>query len=170
MARPGSVLAAAIALSSAGPATAGETACEICLVSEPGDTEHPLRIELESGLQFSRLGLRGRVGGSAEIDPRTGAKRVDGNMVDLGGMSYQGRARITGEPLRPIRIELPTRVLLRGPDGSEAELSHFVTDLPPVPILDANGVLEFSFGARLSSRSAHGGHFRGRVAIRVDYF
>lgn len=170
MFRHGSVLAAAIALGSAAPGAASEPSCALCLASESADAELPLRIELESGLQFSRLGLRGQVGGSAEIDPRTGAKRVDGNMVDLGGLSYQGSARITGEPLRPVRIELPARVPLRGPDGSEAELSHFVTDLPPVPMLDANGVLEFSFGARLSSRSAHGGQFRGRVAIRVDYF
>src|SRR5690606_23889493 len=127
-------------------------------------------IELESGLQFSRLGLLGRRDGGAEIDPLTGAKRVDGNMVDLGGMSYQGRARVTGEPLRPVRIELPSPAQLRSPGGGKAELSDFVTDLPPVAMLDENGVLEFSFGARLTSRGARGGHFRGRIAIRVDYF
>ena len=77
---------------------------------------------------------------------------------------------MTGEPLRPVRIELPGRVQLRSPDGAEAELSGFVTDLPPVAMLDENGLLEFSFGARLSSQGARGGNFRGRIAIRVDYF
>jgi hypothetical protein len=132
--------------------------------------ERPLEIEIESGLQFSRLALAGRTDGGAEIDAQTGEKRVDAGMIDLGGLSYQGRARVTGQPLRPVRIELPQRVRLRSPDGSEAELSGFVTDLPPVAMLDENGTLEFAFGARLSSQGARSGNFRGRIAIRVDYF
>lgn len=170
MARNGSVLAAAIALLSAAPVAADEPLCELCERSERSRDEPPLQIELQSGLQFSRLGLVGRADGGAEIDPQTGRKRVVANMVDLGGQSYQGRARVTGAPLRPVRIELPTRVPLRSPDGAEAELSDFVTDLPPVAMLDENGVLEFSFGARLSTQGARGGNFRGRIAIRVDYF
>jgi hypothetical protein len=169
MTRRGYVLGAAIALLSAAPATADEEACELCALARPGG-ERPLVIEIESGLQFSRLALSGRVDGGAEIDARTGEKRVDSGMIDLGGLSYQGRARVTGEPLRPVRIELPSHVRLRSPDGAEAELSGFVTDLPPVAMLDENGVLEFGFGARLSSQGARGGNFRGRIAIRVDYY
>ena len=63
-----------------------------------------------------------------------------------------------------------TTVLLRSSDGGEARLSDFVTDLPAVAMLDANGVLEFSFGARLTSQGAYGGAFRGRISIRVDYY
>jgi len=170
MTRPGPVLAAAIALLAAAPASADEAACELCLPSLRPDAERPLRIEVENGLQFSRLALHGKFDSGAEIDPQTGEKRVDAGMVDLGGMSYQGRARVTGEPLRPVRIELPGRVQLRSPDGAEAELSGFVTDLPPVAMLDETGTLEFAFGARLSTQGARGGNFRGRIAIRVDYF
>jgi hypothetical protein len=170
MARPGHVLAAAIALLSAAPAVADDEACELCALSMQPAPERPLAIEVESGLQFSRLGLVGKTDGEAEIDAHTGEKRVDAGMIDLGGMSYQGRARVTGEPLRPVRIDLPDRVRLHSSDGSEAELTGFVTNLPPVAMLDANGVLEFSFGARLSSQNAQGGSFRGRIAIRVDYY
>lgn len=170
MARNGTVLVAAIAFLSAVPVWAEPPDCLLCEQSRASKSEQPLRIELQSGLQFSRLGLIGRVDGRAEIDPQTGHKRVDGNMVDLGGLSYQGRARVTGEPLRPVRVELPTRVQLRSPDGAEAELGDFVTDLPPVAMLDENGVLEFSFGARLSTQGARGGNFRGRILIRVDYY
>ena len=170
MTRPGHVLAAAFALLSAAPALADDAACELCLPGVQRSTERPLQVEIESGIQFSRLALRGRSDGGAEIDPRSGEKRVDDGMVDLGGLAYQGRARVTGEPLRPVRIELPGRVQLRSPDGAEAELSGFVTDLPAVAMLDENGMLEFSFGARLSSRGARGGNFRGRIAIHVDYF
>jgi hypothetical protein len=161
--------AAAFALLSAAPAVADDNACELCIVARPGG-ERPLQIEIESGLKFSRLALRGKDDGVAEIDAQTGAKRVDAGMIDLGGLSYQGHARVTGEPLRPVRIELPARVPLRSPDGAEAELTGFVTTLPPVAMLDENGVLEFRFGARLSSQGARGGNFRGRIPIRVDYF
>ena len=175
MNRAGPVFAAAIALLSASPAAADDPACESCGSEEPAPAifereERPLSIEIESGLQFSRLALRGREDGGAEIDPQTGESRADANMIDLGGASYQGRARVTGQPLRPVRIELPSTVLLRSSDGAEAQLSDFVTDLPAAPMLNADGVLEFSFGARLSSQGARGGDFRGRIRIRVDYF
>lgn len=170
MTRAGCLLAMAIALLPAAPVAAGDDACRVCAALPAEGAERPLRIEIESGLQFSRVALRGKADGAALIDPRTGAKQVDANMIDLGGLSYQGRVRVTGEPLRPVRIELPTRVLLRSPDGGEAELSGFVTDLPPIAMLDENGTLTFGFGARLTSQGARGGDFRGRVAIRVDYF
>jgi hypothetical protein len=168
MTRLGPVLAAAFALLSAAPAGADEPVCELCAMTVR--PERPLEIAIESGLHFSRLALVGQAEGAAEIDPQTGEKRVDAGMIDLGGLSYQGRARVTGTPLRPVRIELPQRVQLRSPDGAEAELTGFVTDLPPVAMLDANGTLEFAFGARLSSQGARSGNFRGRIAIRVDYY
>ena len=170
MTRPGPVLAAAIALISAAPSVAEERLCELCFEGAGSRDERPLRIEIESGLQFSRLALLGRADGDAELDPQTGSKRAGANMIDLGGLSWQGRVIVTGEPLRPVRIELPRQVQLRSRDGAEAELSDFVTDLPPVAMLDEDGRLEFAFGARLSSQGARGGNFRGRINIRVDYF
>jgi hypothetical protein len=169
MARPGPVLAAAIALLFAAPAVADDEPCELCL-SPRVHAERPLQIEVESGLQFSRLALRGRLDGTAEIHAQSGEKRVDAGMIDLGGTAYRGVARITGQPLRPVRIEMPHRVQLRSPDGAQAELSGFVTNLPSVAMLDENGVLEFAFGARVSTQGARGGNFRGRISIRVDYF
>ena len=176
MIRAGRILAAAIALLSvAATAPADDASCDGCTRSEPAPAifereARPLQIEIESGIRFGRLALRGRQDGGAAIDAQTGESRVDPNTIDLGGATFQGRARVTGEPLRPVRIELPATVLLRSTDGAEARLSDFVTDLPAVPMLDANGELEFAFGARISSRGARGGDFRGRIRIRVDYF
>ena len=170
MTRAGPVIAAAIALLSAAPAAADEPAREPGTLDIRERPERPLAIEIESGLQFGRMALRGPGNGAVRIDPQTGERRVDDNMIDLGGATYQGRARVTGEPLRPVRIELPTTVQLRSSDGGEARLSDFVTDLPAVAMLDANGLLEFSFGARLTSQGAAGGNFRGRISIRVDYY
>lgn len=169
MNRAGLIFAAAFALLPSTSLAADERSCLECL-GRAGREARPLHIEIESGLQFSRLALRGLADGGAEIDPRTGEKRVDANAIDLGGLSWQGRARVTGEPLRPIRVELPPRVVLRGPDGAEAELTDLATDLPAIAMLDETGALTFNFGARLSSRNARGGNFRGRIAIRVDYF
>jgi hypothetical protein len=170
MTRAGPVIAAAIALLSAAPAAADDPAREPSAPEVFEREARPLDIEIKSGLQFGRMALRGEGDGAALLDPQTGESRVDGNMIDLGGATFQGRARVTGEPLRPVRVELPRTVLLRSANGAEARLSDFVTDLPAVPMLDANGVLEFSFGARLSSEDARGGSFRGRISIRVDYF
>lgn len=134
------------------------------------DGERPLSITIESGISVGRLGLEGRHDGDAAIDPQTGAKRVGSNMVDLGGLTFQGKATITGQPLRPVRIDLPQIVMLHSPAGAEAELSDFHTDLPGVPMLDANGQLQFSFGATITSRGGQGGDFHGRIPIRVEYF
>jgi hypothetical protein len=132
--------------------------------------ERPLSITIESALQVGRVGLTGKEDGTAVIDPQTGAKQVGANMIDLGGLTFQGKATSTGQPLKPVRIELPNSVVLHSPSGAEAELSDFRTDLPGVAMLDANGVLEFSFGATLSSKGAQGGEFRGRIPIRVEYY
>ncbi len=170
MTRAGALVAAAIALWSAGPAAAQDAVREASVPGVLQRQERPLTIEIESGIQFGRMALRGTGSGAAQIDPQTGQTRVDGNMIDLGGTTYQGRVRVTGEPRRPVRIDLPASVLLRSSDGGEARLSDFVTDLPPVAMLDDDGVLEFSFGARLTSQGNRGGDFRGRIRIGVDYF
>jgi hypothetical protein len=132
--------------------------------------ERPLSITIESSLQVGRLALTGRQDGAAVIDPQTGTKQIRANMVDLGGLTFQGKATITGQPLKPVRIELPQTVLLHSPSGAEAELSDFRTNLPGVAMLDANGVLEFSFGATITTKDGQGGDFRGRIPIRVEYY
>lgn len=170
MARLGTALAAALLAVSAPASASDAIARPDPFAAITPDGERPLSITIESGLQIGRLGLIGRADGDAAIDPQTGAKQVGPNMVDLGGLSFQGKATITGQPLKPVRIELPRTVVLRSPSGAEAELTDFRTDLPPVAMLDANGQLEFDFGATIASKDAQGGDFRGRIPIRVDYY
>ena len=76
---------------------------------------------------------------------------------------------MTGIPLRQVRIDLPGRVPMTTPDGASAELVDFTTNLPHRPTLDANGELEFTFGARLVVKDGRGGNYRGRIPITVDY-
>ena len=170
MQRLGPALAAALmAASTPALGRAGDGRAD-SLAPPASRDERPLSITIESGLQVGRLGLTGREDGNAAIDPQTGSKTIGANMIDLGGLAYQGKATVTGQPLKPVRIELPRTVVLRSPGGGEAELSDFRTDLPPVAMLDAEGQLQFNFGATISSKGAQGGDFRGRIVIRVEYY
>lgn len=166
------IAAALLAAMPAYAAPDGANCKPSCLKPLPpaSNGERPLRVEVHSDMKFTRMALRGRLDGSARIDPITGETLPDANMINLGGVSFQGKARIFGEPLRPVLIEMPSSVELRSPRGSVAVLNDFQTDLPPVVILDQNGELEFAFGARVTTTQAEGGNFRGKIRIRVDYF
>lgn len=164
----------AIALATLLPLTAipaqAQDNCRLCYAdpsAKPG--ERPLTIEIWTDLSFARLALTSRSGGSARVDAQTGGKSTQGDMIDLGGAPINGRGLITGAPLRAVRIDLPARVPMTTPDGATAELIDFSTNLPPQPRLDANGQLEFTFGARLVVKSGRGGNYRGRIPISVDY-
>lgn len=143
--------------------------CRLCysdLGSAPG--ERPLAIEIWTDLNFSKLALTGRNGGSAQISP-SGGKQTSGEMADLGGMPVTGHGRITGIALREIRVDLPQKIEMTTPDGGRAELVDFTTNLPARPALNASGELEFEFGARLVIKGSQGGNYRGRIPISVDY-
>ena len=143
--------------------------CQLCLAAGDAREDVPLSIEISTGIEFSRLALAGKGrGGVAALDP-SGAKRVDQGFVDLGGYSLAGRARVTGAPLRAVRVVLPHSVAMRTPDGGTAELTDLGTDLPATAMLDANGVLEFAFGGRLTVAASEAGRFRGRIPISVEY-
>lgn len=162
------VLAAAILL--AASPSSGQEPCRLCYSNQLATTgERPLTIEIWADLNFSRLALTGREGGSVAIDPASGAKRTSGAVLDLGGMPVSGRGRITGAPYREVRIDLPGRVPMNAADGGSGELTAFMTDLPAHPVLDGNGQLDFTFGARLVVKGGKGGNLRGQIPISVDY-
>lgn len=157
-----------LALVLAAPAAA-QSDCRLCYSDSGKQGERPLNLEIYADLNFAKLALTGRDGGSAEVDAASGSKRTGGSVMNLGGMAVTGRGHITGEPLKEVRIDLPQSVPMTAPDGGSAELTTFTTDLPSRPTLDANGELTFSFGARLVLRSGRGGNYRGRIPITVEY-
>lgn len=149
---------------------AGQEQCRLC--DEAGSTrpgEKPLTIEITTDLNFARLALTGRRASSAAIDPVTGEKRTSGDVISLGGMAITGRGRITGEPLKDVRIDLPGVIVMTTIDGKRATLTDFTTSLPRNPALNAQGELEFTFGARLVMKGGRGGNYRARIPISVDY-
>lgn len=155
--------------------TAHADSCRLCapsnsLLDRKADEApaRPIRIEVETALDFSRAAQAGK-GGEVEVDGRSGTRRVGGGLVDLGGMGVRGTVRISGTPLRPLRIDMPHRVSLRSSMGALAEVSDLRTDLPPVPVLGSDGTLTFSFGGRLQVRGNAAGVFRGSIPITADY-
>jgi hypothetical protein len=149
----------------------GEVAaqCHLCAQKDApaAAVSRPLNIEIETALDLGRAADTGS-GGSIAVDERTGARQVAG-LTDLGGFAIKGRVRLTGEPFRHVRVTLPASVRLVSPDGSTADAVDLRTDLPPDPMLDANGTLDFDFGGRLVVQGHAAGDFRGRIPIVADY-
>ncbi|MEP3225255.1 MAG: DUF4402 domain-containing protein [Parasphingorhabdus sp.] len=159
---PSSNVAAQCRLCADSPETASAAA-------RSGEAELPLRIEITANLDFSRLALLNRAGGEVDLDPQSRQRRISGGITDLGGLSLHGEGRLTGEPGRIVRVNLPERITLSAPNGSTANLVKLDTDLPAQPRLDSDGRLTFSFGGKLRVNGNASGQFRGRIAITADY-
>lgn len=155
-------------------AAAGAETCRLC---KPDDAiaqaeirrEIPLTLEISTKLDFSRAALSGVGGGVIELDPISGARRVDGGMIDLGGSALAGMAVVRGEPGRAVRIEMPTSARMTSSTGGVVEIVDLRTTLTANPRLDQGGRLEFSFGGKLLVRGNVSGTFRARIPITAQY-
>jgi Domain of unknown function (DUF4402) len=151
------------------------TPCRLCdapvATSRPPSAtpDVPLRIDVETTLDFSRVAQNGNQGGEVVVDPSNGVRRVTGGLMDLGGMTLNGTVRVSGTPNASIRVDLPTRVQLHSSSGGTADVIDIKTDLSPAPRLDGSGQLLFSFGGRLVVKGAVSGSFRGSIPITADY-
>lgn len=130
-----------------------------------------LSLAIESDIDFGRVVVLKRGEGRIILDLETGQKTLIGDLDDLGGMPVTGRATVTGAPFEPLRIDLPSSASMRDATGGQAEINDFVTDLPALPTLDANGQLTFRFSGTLvlDAQTDASGRLRGRVPITVEY-
>ncbi len=147
--------------------------CRLCAPG-PGEVPRapavPLRIDVEAALDLGRAAqIRMGGGGKISIDPQTGARKVSGALADLGGFSFKGTVRLSGEAFAPVAVSVPLRIPLTAPDGSTAEVVDIRTDLSPNATLDAQGKLTFGFGGVLIVTGGQSGDFRGRIAVVADY-
>ena len=152
----------------AAPLQAGSE-CRLCAaVVEPvrSAAERPLTIEIDTALDFSRAS--GGNGGTIDIDAHSGTRRVTG-LVDLGGIAIKGSVRLTGTPLRRVRVGLPASIRLTAANGAAADAVDLRSDLPPGPVLGSDGRLGFSFGGRLVVAPGASGEFHGRIPITAEY-
>lgn len=147
--------------------------CQLCRqeasIPDRSEARRPLRVEIESALDFSSLvDMSGR-GGTAEVDSRSGTRRLSGGMLGLGGAVLRGSVRISGEPFARVVIRMPSTLELRASGGGSSVISQIETDLPADPALDATGKLSFSFGGRMRVNEGASGDFQGRFPVFVDY-
>lgn len=163
---------AAIAACGAPDAATAQGNCRLCDDADPivdqAQPRRPLRINIQTNLDFDRMALMDYQGGQAEIDPQTGQRRLT-RLIDLGGMAMRGTVTIEGDPGRTVRIDLPRQVILRAPGGRRAELRDLQSDLPAQPRIGSDGFLRFSFGGRLDVDGTDVGNFRGRLRISAEY-
>lgn len=163
---------AAIAPFVAPDAATAQGSCRLCDDAAPivdqAQPRRPLRINIQTDLDFDRMALMDYQGGQAEIDPQTGQRRLT-RLIDLGGMAMRGSVTIEGEPGRAVRIDLPSEVVLRAPGGRRTELRNLQSDLPAQPRIGSDGFLRFSFGGRLDVDGNDVGNFRGRLRISAEY-
>jgi Domain of unknown function (DUF4402) len=155
-------------------ARAQEVPCQLCAPSAKPSSEQaaerqPIRIDVETALDFSRMTQIAEGEGEVGLEAQSGTRRVSGTLSDLGGLSLRGSVRITGQPLQPVLITLPNRVQLRSSTGSTADVVDIKSNLGPAPSLDANGELRFSFGGRLRVTGRVSGTFHGSIPITADY-
>lgn len=132
------------------------------------ERDTPLHVEIETQLDFSRVAV-GAMGGEVTIDPATGARRLSGQLVDLGGYAVSGVVMVRGAPGAELRVELPASVDLESTSGGRARVTGLVTDLRGVPRLGPDGRLRFRFGGRLRLDARDDGDYRGRIPVTVEY-
>lgn len=130
----------------------------------------PLRITIEADIRFNTLAFASNgIGGEAELDPQSGATRINGGLVDLGGLSLTGSARITGEPGRVVRVDMPPSIRLTSQTGGKADLVSLETSLSARPRIGVDGSLTFTFAGTLRVDGGIGGSYRGRIPITAVY-
>lgn len=151
-------------------------AAQCLLCAQPGakgavstrKAETPLRIDVETQLDMGRIAV-GAMGGEVELDPVSGARRLRGDVVDLGGFSLTGTVTVRGEPGAEVRVVLPATIELEGGGGRMARVTGLVTDLSAAPRLGPDGRLIFRFGGRLQVAALDDGDYRGRIPVTVEY-
>jgi len=147
--------------------------CMLCAPTKQSTaaaTQQPIQIQIETGIDFSKIGLvRLGQGGTAVIDPTSGQRTLSGSLVDLGGLPIRGTVTIRGDRNGNLSVTFPSRVQLTNASGATCALANFTTTLKPNPKLDSTGVLSFTFGGTLQISGTATGTFRGSIPITVDY-
>ena len=165
------VLALAAGMSAA-PVAPAAAQCRLCETPTTGrddrSAEGPVRLEIETSLDFDRLILVGAGEGSATLLP-DGSRSVSGVVGAISGRAMVGSAVVRGEAGRSVRVELPRRIELFSLSGGRITIEEVVSDLPSAPRLDPAGALSFRFGGRLKISGDAEGDYRGDVPITVEY-
>jgi hypothetical protein len=152
---------------------AASAQCRLCATPETQRAEDkaavPIRLEIQTRLDFDQLVLVQAVGGgTARLNP-DGTNMTSGSIGSMTGRAMVGTVVIHGEPGRQVRVELPRVINLFGTLGGRIMLDDVTSDLGSAPTLDSQGSLQFRFGGELKIDGEVDGDFRGDLPITVDY-
>ncbi|WP_185829123.1 DUF4402 domain-containing protein [Sphingomonas ginkgonis] len=155
----------------AGPGSPAGAQCRLCGsapgLGEPATAATPMRLEVETRLDFDRLVLRSPAGGQARLGP-DGSRSLAG-VEEIGGRAFAGTIVIRGEAGRLVRIDLPAEIRMSGIGGGQIRITDLVSDAPAVARLDSSGLLRVRLGGRLDISGEAEGDYRGEIPITVEY-
>ena len=129
-----------------------------------------IQVTIVQPIDFGKVIVVGNGVGQVQLDPASGMTTVTGNLRDLGGWSFHGRALVIGAPGQPFVVDMPRTITVSSATGSTSQVVNFTTDLTNA-VLDANGRREFNFAGTLATNSSviAGGVLRGQLIISVSY-
>ena len=148
-----------------------EAQCRLCSApteAPTAETAPPVKLQVDTNLDFDRLVLANAGSGSAVLSP-DGSRQASGAVLTVGGRAMVGTVTVHGEPGRNVRIGLPGAIILYSLDGGQVRIDSLQSDLAALPRIGANGVLVFHFGGALHVSNNSDGDFRGDFQIDVDY-
>lgn len=145
--------------------------CRLCTAPTTApevDSAIPVKLEVQSSLDFDRLVFAGNGSGSALLSA-DGTRRTSGAILTMGGRAMVGSVTVRGEPGRNVRVSLPPSITLFGTSGGQVRIDSIRSDLASLPRIGSNGVLTFRFGGELHVAGNVDGDFRGDFQVDVDY-
>lgn len=157
-----------VAAGSPAPVAAQCRLCAAPTVAPEADAAAPVKLEVQSSLDFDRLIFSGNGSGSATLLP-DGTRRTSGGILTIGGRAMVGSVTVRGEAGRDIRITLPQSITLYGTSGGQVRIDSIRSDLSSLPRIGPNGMLTFRFGGELHVAGNVDGDFRGDFQVDVDY-
>ena len=165
------ILAIVAALACAGGSVA-PAQCRLCSTPttsrDDSQINDRIALDVQTSLNFDQLVVDGQGPGSATIRP-DGSTHNAGAVTDVSPRAMVGTVVLHGQPGRPIRVEMPSRIVLHSVGGGEISFDDVVSDLPSLPKLDDSGSLTFRFGGRLHVSGDAEGQYRGDLPITAEY-
>jgi hypothetical protein len=130
----------------------------------------PLTLERLEDMDFALLGVT--TGGTATIDPVTGAMTVSGGLVHLGGTPSPARYVGAAQKRTVVNIRIPKQpILIRRVGGIETlSVSNFTLDGQDKQALADQEAFIFAVGARITVPAGTvEGLYEGDIEVTVQY-
>ncbi|MGB3739136.1 MAG: DUF4402 domain-containing protein [Pontixanthobacter sp.] len=172
---PVAAIAMATVFAGASPIAAQETADG----SSAARIVEPIRIAKVSDLDFGTLIPNGTGVGRVRIHARTGARRVNANITEIGGDGFDRAVfTVTGEPRTFVNLTTSTPVIALNGPGAPMRVDRIMVNrnnggqrnLPQTFRLGRTGEMEVGLGGRLRVASDQApGRYSGTFDLIVTY-